>query len=322
MARFDLDHPALVEVLRRQDGVVRRRQLFEAGAQPHDVQRLLRRRDLRRVQAGVYVVHTGPLTPGQRDWAAVLGAWPAALTGPSALPGPRPGKVHIAIERGRTVQPQAGVVLHRTSHLRQRALWHRAPPRVRVEHAVIEEMSARLRDGDVAAAFAVLARVVASRETTVDRTLDALAERRRVPGRAMIAAMLADVRTGICSVLERGYRDHVARPHGLPRPSRQHPSLATGAPTHQDVRYPQYSLVVELDGLAFHACAAARDHDAERDLAELATTRAPTTRVTYGLVFTTPCRTARWIAQILRNRGWAGTLTHCPRCPPSREQPL
>lgn len=312
--RFGIDHPALMELLLRQDGVVTRRQLFALGAQLHDIQRMVRRRELRRVAPGVYVNHTGPLTRRQREWVAVLAAWPAALTGRSVLPGAPPGKVHIAIARARTVRPQEGVVVQRTTDLHQRVLWQRSPPRLRVEHAVIDEMSQRIAAGDVAEAFATLARVVQSRQTTVERVLTTLEERRRVHGRQLIAAMLTDIRDGVCSVLERGYRDHVERAHELPRATHQHRSDATGTTTHQDVRYPRYSLVVELDGYAFHSDAATRDNDAARDLAELAATGSPTARVTYGLVFTTPCQTAGWLAEILRHRGWPGTLARCPAC--------
>lgn len=104
--------------------------------------------------------------------------------------------------------------------------------------------------------------------------------------------MLTDAREGICSVLERGYRDRVERPHGLPIAARQRMSTATGSRTHQDVCYREYSLVVELDGHIFHRSAASRDADAGRDLAELAASGAPTARVTYGLVFRTSCQTA------------------------------
>ncbi|UFU06209.1 type IV toxin-antitoxin system AbiEi family antitoxin domain-containing protein [Ruania halotolerans] len=267
-SRLEITHPAVVELRLRQDGVITRRQLFEAGAEPHDLQRLVRRREIRRIHPGVYVDHTGPLTRRQREWAAVLGAWPAALAGPSALPGPPPGRVHIAIARGRTVSAQDGVVVHCTTGLQQRVLWQRSPPRLRIDHATIDGMSAKIRVGDVAGAFADLARVVGSRQTTIERILATLEARSRVHGRTMIAGMLTDVRDGACSVLERGYRDRIERAHGLPRASRQYVSAATGATTFQDVRYERYSLVVELDGYAFHSGAAARDNDADRDLAE------------------------------------------------------
>ncbi|WP_147915704.1 hypothetical protein [Ruania zhangjianzhongii] len=246
--RSDLGDSALQELLALQDGVVARRQLLDAGARSHDLDRMVRRRELRRVHPGIYVAHTGELTRRQREWTAIL--------------------------------------------------------------------SARIRAGDISGAFSRLADVVHARRTTVPRLLDALAERERITGRRLIVAMLTDIGDGLSSVLERGYRDRVERAHGLPTATRQRVSTATGSRTHQDVYYRKYSLVVELDGHLFHSSTARRDADAGRDLAELAASGAPTARVTYGLVFATPCRTAAWIAAILRTRGWRGTLLTCPRCPP------
>jgi hypothetical protein len=315
--RFELGEPALVDLLRHQDGVIALRQLRQLGAQQHDVERMVRRRELRRVHPGVYLDHTGPLTRRQREWVAVLAAWPAALADESVLPGTAPGLVHIAVAPGRKVQLPVGVRMRRITQLDEWVLWHRSPPRVRIEQAVLNVMSQQIRGGDVAAAFATLTRAAQSRETTLERIAAALSARHRLSGRALIEAMLSDLRDGVWSVLERGYRHRVERPHGLPRARRQHPSEATGTPTRQDIRYPEFSLVVELDGHAFHGSAAARDRDATRDLAELASSAAATARVTYGLVFTDPCRTAHWIAEILRRRGWTGVPRRCPRCPAS-----
>ncbi|WP_206673490.1 hypothetical protein [Pseudactinotalea terrae] len=246
--RFDLDWAAARELRRAQDGVVTLQQLYRAGASWHDIERMVRRRELRRVHPGVYIDHTGPMTRRQRDWVAVLAAWPAALADESALPGGTVGMISIVVGPGRKVKVPVGVRVRRNEHREQRVQWQRSSPRIRVEHATVDVMSVRIRDGDVAAAFAALARVVQSRETTAERILAALQTRSRVSGRRLIEQMLTDVRDGICSVLERGFRDHVERPHVLPQPSPQHGTSATGAMTHQDVRYGRYSLVVELDG--------------------------------------------------------------------------
>lgn len=72
-------------LLRQQGGSVARSQLTGADAQPHDIERMLRRRELVRVLPGVFVDHTGPLTWTQRTWAGVLHAWPAALDLESGL---------------------------------------------------------------------------------------------------------------------------------------------------------------------------------------------------------------------------------------------
>ncbi|WP_141015118.1 hypothetical protein [Nocardioides sambongensis] len=318
MPRFDLSDPYLGHLLRWvQDGVIARSQLIDAGAGENDIRRLLRRRDLVMVHPGVYVTHTGELTHQQREWVAVLAAHPAALCDRSALAEvlPRRGRVvQVAVERGRSVSVPRWAAVHRISHLADRIDPRSAPPRVALEHALLDVMSSQIKAGDLAGAFSDLSQVLFSRRTTVDRVVAALDGRARVSGRAVVAALLEDARTGACSVLERGYLRDVERAHGLPRGTRQHASGATGRRTVHDVRYDDYGTIVELDGAAFHGSPAARDRDARRDLAEAATHDAVTLRITYGLVFGDACRTAGWVARVLQRRGWTGRIHACPRC--------
>lgn len=311
-----LDHPALARTLLDQDGVVARRQLLRHGATPNDVARSLRRRELTRAHPGVYVAHNGPLTPRQREWVAILAAWPAALDGASAL-SLRSGSstVQVAVAHHRALVLPPGVRLRRVADLEGRAAWNRMPPRLRPEEALLDEMVSRLVRGEVDRAFAVLAEVVTSGRTTAERVLDRLGHRSRIAHRSMVEAMLTDVRDGVCSVLERGYRDQVERPHGLPRAVRQRVSRATGGLTLQDVHYEGLGLVVELDGTLGHTSATDRDADAFRDLCELAGSQQLTARATYGLVFRRSCRTAHLVAELLRRHGWRGRIRRCPRCP-------
>lgn len=300
-----------------QDGVIARRQVLAAGGTDSDIARLLRRRELTFVHRGVYVNHSGRLPQAQRHWAAVLAFWPAALAHASALPDPPTTVVHVAVGPGRNLAPLPRVVLHRTPDFEQRAELDRCPPVIRVEHALIDVVSSELQDLDVSTAFAVLARVCAARRTTPRLILQTLQTRRRVSGRRMLEAMLADLRDGACSVLERGYLHRVERAHGLPRGERQTRSTATGRSTFQDVRYRAQGVVVELDGRAFHDSSRDRDRDALRDLAELSRSDLLTTRVTYGLVFGDACRTAVLIGGLLRRRGWTGRRRNCPDCGPA-----
>src|SRR6202008_3325710 len=103
---------------------------------------------------------------------------------------------------GRNLRPLPRIVLHRTPNFDQRAELDRSPPAIRLEHALIDVVGDELRDEDVAAAFAILARPCASRRTTPLRILQVLATRQRVCGRRTLEAMLADLRDGACSVLE------------------------------------------------------------------------------------------------------------------------
>jgi len=300
-----------------QEGVISRRQVMDAGGSDFDIARMLRRRELTDVHLGVYVGHTGPLTLRQRRWAAVLAYWPAALAHASALPDPATTVIHVAVGPGRNLRPLPRIVLHRTPDFELRAELNRSPPAIRLERALIDVVSGSLRDKDVAAAFAVLARVWATRRTTPQRIQQVLATRQRVCGRSTLDAMLADLRDGACSVLERGYLHRVERAHGLPEGARQTRSTATGRSTYQDVHYRAEGVVIELDGRAFHDAPRDRDRDAFRDLAELSRSDLVTTRVTYGLVYSDACRTAVLIGDLLRRRGWPSRPRKCPRCPAS-----
>lgn len=313
---LDFADPGLQEVLRwEQDGVITRQQLLELGATDHDITRMLRRRELRAAKPGVYVNHTGRLSQRQREWVALFACAPAALAHESAMPGGDPPVVHVCVDRERTLSRMPGVMIHRSAHLATRVDWRRRPPRTRPEHATIDVMEARIRAGDVAAAYAALTRACYTREVVPGRLRAALAERAKVVQRRTVAGMIDDVEEGANSVLERGYLHLVERAHGLPRGKRQRTTHATGKRTDQDVRYEDYNVVVEPDGRAFHDSPEARDVDALRDLAEVAMSDAVTLRVTYGLVFGDACRTARWIAKVLRRRGWQGEFKRCPRCP-------
>ena len=125
-------------MLERQSGVLSRRQALAGGLQPHDLRRMVRRRELAPVHPGVYVDHTGPLTWVQRAWAGVLATEPSALSHRSALraadgPGRREvddAPIHVAVDRRRTVEPPPGVVRHYLGGLDQRVLWNASPPRV------------------------------------------------------------------------------------------------------------------------------------------------------------------------------------------------
>ena len=230
------------------------------------------------------------------------------------MPGGDPALVHVCVAHDRTLLPIAGVRVHRTSHLATRVDWRRRPPRVLPAHATLDVMETRLREGDVAAAYAALATACATREVVPRMLRAALAERPKATGRALLAGMIDDVDQGACSVLERGYLRRVERAHGLPRGERQRSSEATGRRTYLDVSYESQGVVVELDGRAFHDGPRARDDDARRDIAEAATSGAVTLRVTYGLVFGDACRTAAWIGAVLGRRGWAGRPTPCSAC--------
>jgi hypothetical protein len=304
----------LAELAELQDQVVSRRQLLELEMSPAEIRRLLRRRELVRVHAGVYVCHTGPLTEAQRLWVAVLACWPAALCRDSVLDGPGEGPVHVAVDHRRTVRAPAGVVVHRMARLDDRVRWNQSPPAVRFECSVID---VALDKPDVAAMYQVLAGALQSRRTTVEKLRAEVGSRTRVRDRQLLAALLDDLAEGACSVLERGYLA-LERAHGLPSSgpdvTRQRPVADGSRSRYQDVCYEAYGTTVELDGRAFHDNARARDDDAGRDLDNAVSTDGVTVRLTHGQVFRDGCATAAKIGRLLQRRGWTGQPTRCPDC--------
>jgi hypothetical protein len=317
-----MDLAELHDLAARQDGVISRRQALATGATPNDIRRLLRRREWSAAIPGVYVTHTGPLTWTQRAWVAVLAFMPAALCHDSALravdgPGRRgrddSGPIHVAVDRNRAVPVRReGIITHHLADLAGKVQWNSSPPRVRIEHAVLDVAAEARSDYE---AIAVLADAVQARRTTAARLRVVLDERTRIARRSLLAGALDDIAQGTCSLLEHGYLNRVERPHGLPRGQRQVGSSSHG-PIYRDVTYVRHGLVVELDGRLFHDSARARDRDLDRDL-DAAVEGLAGIRLGWGQVFDRSCRTAVRVGELLRQRGWAGNIQRCPDCSPT-----
>jgi hypothetical protein len=310
----------IASILARQDGVISRRQALAAGWADHDVRRQLRRREWHRIHPTVFVTHSGVPTWRQRAWAAVLVAGDAALCHASALRAAEgPGRkdrdeatVHVAVDRDRqVVRPPAGVVVHRIAGFDQKVQRNTSPPRVRIEHALVDVAAEARTEVD---AIATLTDAVAARLTTAERVLEVLDARRRIRRRALLQGVLADVRDGTCSVLEHGYLTRVERAHGLPVGRRQAPDAGPEGAVYRDVDYPDHEVYVELDGRAFHSVAKDRDRDLDRDV-DAAVAGRVTLRLGWGQVFGGACRTSGRIARLLAARGWGGSPQRCPDCP-------
>ena len=314
-------------LLARQSGVIARRQVLGLGGTDDDIERLLRRRQWARVHVGVYVDHTGPPAWEQRAWAAVLYFFPAALHAASALtahgmrgpsgrtPRGRGGEeagppIEVAVAEGRRVARLPGVRVTRLRAFDAAANLSLAPPRVRLEVAVLAEAS-RL---DPAAAVALLADACQTWRTTPSRLVTALEAMPRLPQRRLLLAILRDVATGAYSLLEHRYLVEVERPHALPTGVRQHRVQRGSRTEFRDVEYPGQATVVELDGRLGHSLTADRWADLERDLASSAD-GSLTLRIGWRQVLD-PCRLAVTVGRILGTRGWPGGVRGCsPGCP-------
>jgi hypothetical protein len=314
-ATSSLDREALARVLREQDGVVSRAQLGEVGASRADVRRLLARRELHVVHPGVYVDHSGRPTRRQREWAAVLVCAPAALHRESALeahgmtrdrtsPG-TDGTIHLLVDRERRIVPPSGVTIERVTDHASWVQANRRPPRAHLDYALLKTAAARTE----ADAIGLLSDAVHQGLTTPPRLLEVIAKLPRLPRRAVLGEVLADVTAGTRSVLEQRYLRDVERAHALPSGERQVREGTASGTVHRDVRYPAERTLVELDGAFGHRDAVDRWADLQRDL-DAALDDHVTLRPGWAQVLE-PCRLARLVGEVLGRRGWAGRPQPC-----------
>ncbi|UDY23164.1 type IV toxin-antitoxin system AbiEi family antitoxin domain-containing protein [Nocardioides sp. Kera G14] len=294
----------------RQSGVLTWAQLLGGGWTRSEVRRAVRRRDLVRVYPRVYVDHTGPLSPEQRAWAAVLWAEPAALCLESLTGVPAGATtVHVAIDRARSLTPPSGVTVHRVAGLNTMIRVNTSPPRLTLEDDLAIRLAAARDETEM---VGMLADTVGRFGTTAAAVRRALERHPRVPRRRLVLALLDDIEGGTESVLEHGFLNRVERPHGLPTPTRQ--AVRRDGAERRDLDYEEFGLVVELDGRLNHESWTAGNRDAGRDLADVAE-GGTVLRLRWTQVMVQSCETARLLARALWARGWRTVPTSCgPTC--------
>jgi hypothetical protein len=213
--------------------------------------------------------------------------------------------VHLLIDRDRRITPPPGVTVER---VRDRATWvqdNRRPPRATFDYALLKAAG----DRDEAGALALVSDAVHQGLTTPTRLLGVIARLPRLPRRAMLGEVLADVAAGSRSVLERRYLREVERAHGLPDGVRQERQATANGTVQRDVRYPGQRTLVELDGAFGHRDAVDRWTDLQRDL-DAALADHLTLRPGWAQVLE-PCRLAAVVASVLLRRGWTGRPRVC-----------
>ena len=300
----------MCEVLDYQSGVVARRQLIAAGARPTDLRRWLRGNELVALHPGVYVNHTGPVGWSSRAWAAVLLHAPAALTHESVVHAAG-DVIHVAVDPRRKPQRRAGIKVHRLTDFEERVMWHLGPPRVRIEDAVLSLCS--VAESRVAA-LVIASDACRRRRTTPERLLTELARRPRIQHRDWLLAVLSETADGVQSPLESAYVRRVERAHGLPWGTRQLREVTSRGVVYRDIAYEAQRLYVELDGRIGHELSRDRWNDMDRDL-EAALDDRMTVRIGWRHAADQACRTAARLGEVLRGRGWSGTLRRCgPSC--------
>ena len=261
---------------------------------------------------GIYVMHSGSLTrPELIDCVLLAAGDGAALSHHTAaelasLTDRITPTVHVTIPGHRRIARIHGAKIHHSNRLDVARHPLKRPAQTRIEETVFDltETSDRVDE-----AVAWLAAACGRRLTTPARLAMALEQRQRVRWRRDLAEALGDIAVGNHSVLELRYCRTVERAHGLPAGQRQAPHQRSGGQIFDDVWYPDFHTVVELDGRVAHP-ASAIFRDLRRD--NIAATRGDVV-LHYGWadVTTYPCAVAAQVGAALHRAGWTGTPRRC-----------
>jgi hypothetical protein len=295
----------------QQAGVLSRQQALQAGLSAAAIDHRLVSGRWVRAHTGVYRTYTGPPDDRSAAWSAVLYAGAGAAldaAGSLWLAGAAlkaPTAWAVLVPHGRQVRAQAGVTI---TAARRLDVWRHpvaAPPRLRLEAAVMRatELCAR-----PAAVIDVVIGATAGRLTTAARLEHEMRQWRRLRWRRLLESLLEDVTDGVASALERRWRRDVEQAHGLPRATRNAAEAIGGRRRYRDLRYPG-KVVAELDGQAAHPESGAF-RDRERDNAAA---RQLDLALRYGWreVVGDPCGCAAEVGEVLGRQGWQGRLRRC-----------
>ena len=236
----------------RQDQVVSRTQLYGCGYSRAEVRWQVRARRWRRLGRHCLVLHTGPLGPSARYWAAVLEGGPRALVdGDSALvlAGLRhytPGRIRVSVPRGARIRHRGTAV-----DIRQTRRWQPDDvvegdvPRTRPAVAAVRAgLWARTnRQAELLLTMAVQQGLVSAEDLAVE-----MLRVRRDKRRLLLNQVVLELMGGIRSLNEldvvRG-----CRTRGLPEPDKQVCRRTSNGTYYLDFRWGRWRVVVEVDGI-------------------------------------------------------------------------
>ena len=254
-------------VAEEQDGVLSRRQARSSGLTEDQWQWRLDAERWQPLLRGVVVTHTGPVTPRQQLWAAVLACGDGAcLSGDAALtslgmPLGELGVLHVAVPEDRVVVSRVLPTSVRVVPRRVRGLdrWRhpaRLPPTVRVEAAVLH--AAAWASTDRAAEWRIAAAVQQRRVAVADLRL-ALGAVPQLHRRALVSTVLDDVELGAHAASELDFLRFLRR-WRLPAPDRLQRPVRLGRLRYLDAWWERQRVGAELDG-AHHRSVAEWESD-------------------------------------------------------------
>lgn len=252
----------IMAVAARQHGVVARWQLLRAGVPQHVVEQRVKRHRLQRLQRCVY--RLAPLAgPREREMAAVLSCGESAVLSHrstaavlSLLP-PCAGDVAVSVARGNP-RPRPGVRVHRVRLTPAETTQSDGVP-VTTAARTLLDLAATATSRELEQALAQALRRELTNEAEVSSLLS---QYRRRPGTGQLRALLA---LGTPPALARSEAEErclaLVRRAQLPAPV----SNKRVSGYEVDFYWPTERLVVEIDGLAWHASRQAIVRDRRRD---------------------------------------------------------
>lgn len=235
-----------------QGGVVSRRQLYALGVPRWLVAREIRARRWARIGDQAVCVHNGPVGPAGHRWAALFVGGPRAmLDGASSLVASGlerfdEGKVRVSVPRGARIR-------HRREYdVRQTRRWSAGdrldgPGIPRTRPAVAALRAALWSRTDREATYVVTSAVQQGLVLPEELGLELL-RIRRDKRRSMLHELVNELLDGACSLGELDVA-RALRHRGLPAPSRQVLRKDTRGRYYLDLYWPQFRLVVEVDGI-------------------------------------------------------------------------
>ncbi|MFL6101082.1 MAG: hypothetical protein ACJ71T_14145 [Actinomycetales bacterium] len=305
---------ALVE---QQHGVVSIDQVAQLGLTKDQVRHRVRRGSWRRLYPRVFATHAGDLDFQARVWAAVLAAGPTAMASHATagrlqgLVDDDPDQIELTVGLSSPGHDRPGVRLRRSPAASARRHPARLPPQTRIEDTVLDLVAAATTPDGV---VTWVLRACQRRLTTPARLAGAAEGRQRLRNRALFEGLVQDAAGGVASALELRYRSDVEVAHGLP-PARRNQvwTAPDGRRRYFDVRYDEWRVRIELEGLAYHPADRSR-WDAERDNAAVLMGDV-VLRYGWHPVVRDPCAVAAQVCAVLTLRGWTGGLARCsPQC--------
>lgn len=318
--RMPVEPPkSLDRLLKMQANVVSRQQALARGKSRHDLAGLVKSGRWQRLHWGVFYTLAGPVPRKAQLWGAVLRVGHGAVLSHETaaevwgITDKRLAMIHVSIPRtaGSLAIP-AGVRLHYSARLPEAefpaAMAYRMPPVTWADEAVLDlvHTSGNAEDA-VAWAIAACQRGM----TNPDWILMRLAKpgHSRLNWRDDLLSALTDVRAGGQSPLELRYLRDVEQAHQLPTGTRQSKTRRGTTVQFHDVRYVDFGVAVELDGVRWHSGDARRRDDIRDNSATLdgfQTLRYGWLKVAYH-----PCEVAHEVWSLLVRQGYARDFHRC-----------